>query len=216
MGRAGRSLRETWRDALQNADRVTDGDLSHLLADQPPEVIAQAVADFQRQRERADKRLVMEHTVADAAAHLSSAVAEPPRNRSTGCETTPTSPRRPLGQKQLAAGASQGELLAGIAQLLAYQGAREAAMRYEDEIALRNGRLSGRGRCSGRKPTLRPTAPPLAPVVRPTATGCSSRSIRRAITKRHANRSFPTRHAAGRSTAGLQALSRSGAGGHYK
>ena len=136
MGRAGRSLRETWRDALQNADRVTDGDLSHLLADQPPEVIAQAVADFQRQRERADKRLVMEHTVADAAAHLSSAVQAAQvsldrlRNDANKSQTA-------LGQKQLAAGATQGELLAGIAQLLAYQGAREAAERYEDEIARR-------------------------------------------------------------------------------
>ena len=74
MGRSGRSIRETWREALQNADRLTDGDLPRLLADQPPEAIAQAVADFQRQRERADKRLVMEHTVADAAAHLSGAV----------------------------------------------------------------------------------------------------------------------------------------------
>ena len=136
MGRSGRSLRETWREGLRNADRLTDGDLPHLLADQPPDVIAQAVADFQRQRERADKRLVMEHTVADAAAHLSGAVAEAQasldrlRNDANKSQTA-------LGQKQLAAGATQGELLAGIAQLLAYQGAREAAERYEDEIARR-------------------------------------------------------------------------------
>ena len=136
MGRSGRSLRETWREALRNADQLTDGDLPHLLADQPPDVIAQAVADFQRQRQRADKRLVMEHTVADAAAHLSSAVGAAQdsldrlRNDANKSQTA-------LGQKQLAAGATQGELLAAIAQLLAYQGAREAAERYEDEIARR-------------------------------------------------------------------------------
>ena len=136
MGRSGRSLRETWRDALQNADRLTDGDLHQLLAVQHPDVIARGLADFQRQRARADKRLVMEHTVADAAAHLSGAVKAAQesldrlRNDSNKSETA-------LGQKQLTAGATQGELLAGMAQLLAYQGAREAAERYEDEIARR-------------------------------------------------------------------------------
>ena len=136
MGSAGRSLRETWQTALRNAGQLSDGDLTHLLADQHPDVISQAVADFQRQRERADKRLVMEHALADSAAHLSSAVnaaqesLDQLRNDSNKSETA-------LGQKQLAAGATQGELLAGIAQLLAYQGAREAAERYEDEIARR-------------------------------------------------------------------------------
>ena len=65
----------------------------------------------------------MEHTVADAAAHLSGAVGAAQesldrlRNDSNKSQTA-------LGQKQLAAGATQGELLAAIAQLLAYQGAR--------------------------------------------------------------------------------------------
>lgn len=136
MGRTGRSLRETWQRALRDSDQLTDGDLTRLLADHPPDVIARAVDDFERQRERADKQLVMDHALADSAAHLSDAVntaqdsLDKLRNDSNRSETA-------LGQKQLAAGATQGELLAGIAQLLAHQAARATAQRYEDEIARR-------------------------------------------------------------------------------
>ena len=137
MGRSGRSLRETWQTALRDADRLTEGDLVRLLADHPPDVIARSVDDFERQRERADKQLVMDHALADSAAHLSDAVntaqdsLEKLRNDSNRSQTA-------LGQKQLTAGATQGELLAGIAQLLAHQAARATAERYEDEIARRN------------------------------------------------------------------------------
>ena len=136
MGRRGRSVRRTWQRALRDADQLTDGDLARLLADHPPDVIARSVDDFERQRERADKQLVMDHTLADSAAHLSDAVNEAQdsldrlRNDSNRSQTA-------LGQKQLAAGATQGELLAGIAQLLAHQAARATAERYEDEIARR-------------------------------------------------------------------------------
>ena len=136
MGRSGRSLRETWKTALRDADRLTEGDLVRLLADHPPEVIARSVDDFERQRERADKQLVMDHALADSAAHLSDAVntaqdsLDKLRNDSNRSQTA-------LGQKQLTAGATQGELLAGIAQLLAHQAARATAERYEDEIVRR-------------------------------------------------------------------------------
>ena len=122
---------------MRDADRLTDGDLARLLADHPPDVIARAVDDFERQRERADKQLVMDHALADSAVHLSDAVNRAQdsldrlRNDSNRSRTA-------LGQKQLAAGATQGELLAGIAQLLAHQAARQAAERYEDEIFRRN------------------------------------------------------------------------------
>ncbi len=136
MGRRGRSVRRTWQRALRDADQLTDRDLARLLADQPPDVIARSVNDFERQRERADKKLVMDHALADSAAHLSDAVntaqdsLDKLRNDSNRSRTA-------LGQKQLAAGATQGELLAGIAQLLAHQAARATAERYEDEIARR-------------------------------------------------------------------------------
>ena len=137
MGRSGRSLRETWQTALQDADRLTYGDLARLLADHPPEMIARSVDDFERQRERADKQLVMDHALADSAAHLSDAVNTAQDSLDRLRNDTNRS-RTALGQKQLAAGATQGELLAGIAQLLAHQAARQAAERYEEEIARRH------------------------------------------------------------------------------
>ena len=63
MGRTGRSLRTTWQRALRDADQLTDRDVARLLADHPPDVIARSVADFERQRERADKQLVMDHAL---------------------------------------------------------------------------------------------------------------------------------------------------------
>lgn len=136
FGGAGVSLRESWRNRLNDADRVTEGDILDLYRDLRPEVAATAVDIWKRRREDADVQLVMDHTVSDAAASLTKMLKDAQgsldkiRNQNNKSATA-------LAQAQVTALATQGEVLLSLAQLQAWDAARQSAENYRKEIQRR-------------------------------------------------------------------------------
>ena len=136
MGATGRSFRESWRPQLAAADTVTENDIIALYGDYPPEVAARASDGYLREREQADKRLVLDHALSEAAATVITAAREAAeaygrlRNNTNVSNTA-------LAQLQVSAQVTEGNLTAAIAQLWAFQAAKGAAEDYEREIERR-------------------------------------------------------------------------------
>lgn len=136
FGRNSRSLREGWRGRLSAADQVRESDILRISRDLPPEVAQTALEVWKRQRQIADTQLVHDHTVADSAAALTKMLKETQasldklRNQKNSSATA-------LGQATVTGIATQGELLTALAQLQAWQAARETAKSYEKEIQRR-------------------------------------------------------------------------------
>ncbi len=132
----GVSVRGGWDGLLQAADTVSESDLLNLLSGLPPQVGQRAAENYRSEREAADRQRVLDHTLADAAAKLIEALKATQdsldivRNQTEKSDTA-------LAQANITATATQGELLAAMAQLEAYRSAREAGASYERELGRR-------------------------------------------------------------------------------
>ena len=132
----GVSVRGGWDGLLQTADTVSEGDLVDIFANLPAEVGSRAGDLFRQQRESADRQRVLDHALADSAAELIESLKatqeslDKVRNQTERSDTA-------LAQANITATATQGELLAALAQLEAYQSARQAGASYERELARR-------------------------------------------------------------------------------
>ena len=136
FGRDAQSLRETWRTKLSEADKVRESDILELYRNLSPEDSQKALESWRRQRQEADTQLVLDHTVADAAAALAKTLKDAQtsidklRNQTNKSE-------KALQQAQVTGIATQGEVLLSLAQLQAWQAARETAKSYQDEVERR-------------------------------------------------------------------------------
>jgi len=136
MARSGRSIREGWDGLLRQADQVTEQDILSISSHLPPEIADRVVEQWRNRQSHADKLLVHDHTVADAAAALAKMLKETQgsieklRNHKESDATA-------LGQATVTGIAAQGEILTAMAQLLAFRAARETAQSYEKEIQRR-------------------------------------------------------------------------------
>ncbi|MYC82116.1 MAG: hypothetical protein F4X19_08500 [Acidobacteria bacterium] len=136
FGRDARSLRESWRGKLSAADQVRESDILELYRNLSPEDTQKALELWRRERQQADTQLVLDHTVADAAAALAKTLKDAQtsidklRNQTNKSE-------KALQQAQVTGIATQGEVLLSLAQLQAWQAARETAKSYQDEVERR-------------------------------------------------------------------------------
>ena len=132
----GVSVRGGWDGLLQAADTVTENDLLDIFSGFPADVGARAAENYRTQREAADRRRVLDHSLADASAGLIEALEaaqeslDKVRNQGERSDTA-------LAQANITATATQAELTAALAQLQAYQSAREAGASYERELSRR-------------------------------------------------------------------------------
>ena len=136
MGQTGKSFTQSWRSRLAAADTVTESDILSLYGNYRPELGAQAASGYLAEREEGDKRLVLGHAMSDAAANLMIAARDAVDSYEGLRHNTNTS-NTALWQSQVAGTVTQGNLTAAMAQLMAYQAAKEAAEDYEREIARR-------------------------------------------------------------------------------
>ena len=136
MGETGKSFRESWKQRLTAADTVTESDILSLYANYRPEIGAKAASRYLAAREESDKRLVLDHATSDVAANLMVAAKDAVESYEGLRNNTNTS-NTALAQSQVAGTVTQGNLTAAMAQLMAFQAAKEAAADYEREIARR-------------------------------------------------------------------------------
>ena len=121
-----------WRNVLQAADTVTEADIRNIYpgsADRP-------VAVFQRRRDYADRSIVLAHARADAAASLAATAGEVQDKIDTVAGQNNVSDTA-LQQAVLAGNLSQGQLLAALAQMEAWDASAAAAAAYNAEVARR-------------------------------------------------------------------------------
>ena len=136
MGDSGKSFRESWSQRLTAADTVSETDILNLFQNTPPEIAARASRGYLAAREEGDKRLVLGHTMSDAASNLMIAARDAVKSYEGLRNNTNTS-NTALAQSQVAGTVTQGNLTAAMVQLMAFQAAKEAAEDYEREIARR-------------------------------------------------------------------------------
>ena len=115
---------------------MTENDILSLYDTQRPEVARRASRGYLAAREEGDKRLVLDHALSDAAAALVTTAREAADAYEALRNNTNTS-NTALAQSQVAAQVTQGNLTAAIAQLRAFQAARQAVEDYEREIERR-------------------------------------------------------------------------------
>ena len=127
MGQTGKSFRESWINRLTSADTVSETDILTLYANQNPAVAARAAQSYVRAREYGDNRLVLDHAMSDVAGNLIVAAREAVDSYGQLQSNTNHS-NTALAQSQVAGAVTQGNLTAAIAQLLAFQAARQAAV----------------------------------------------------------------------------------------
>ena len=131
----GTSLSESWRDVLQEADTVTAADIRDIYQSNSNAADA-AVATFARQRDHADRSVVLAHARADAAASLAATAAEVQDKIDTVAGENNVSDTA-LQQAILAGNLSQGQLLAAMAQMEAWDASAAAAEAYNAEVGRR-------------------------------------------------------------------------------
>ena len=136
MGETGKSFRESWAQRLTDADTVTENDIISLYEGFRPEIAARASSGYLAAREEGDKRLVLDHATSDVAANLMVA-AKAAVESYEGLRNNTNTSNTALAQSQVAGTVTQGNLTAAMAQLMAYQAAKEAAADYEREIGRR-------------------------------------------------------------------------------
>ena len=136
MGDSGKSFRESWKQRLTAADTVSETDILNLFQGSRPEIAARASAGYLAAREEGDKRLVLSHTMSDTASNLMIAAKDAVESYK-GLRNNTNLSNTALAQSQIAGTVTQGNLTAAMAQLMAYQAAKEAAKDYEDEITRR-------------------------------------------------------------------------------
>ena len=131
----GTSLSESWRDVLQEADTVSAADIRNIYQSNSNAADA-AVATFERQRDYADRSVVLAHARADAAASLAATAAEVQDKIDTVAGENNVSDTA-LQQAILAGNLSQGQLLAAMAQMEAWDASAAAAEAYNAEVVRR-------------------------------------------------------------------------------
>ena len=131
----GTSLSESWRDVLQEADTVSAADIRNIYQSNSNAADA-AVATFERQRDHADRSVVLAHARADAAASLAATAAEVQDKIDTVAGENNVSDTA-LQQAILAGNLSQGQLLAAMAQMEAWDASAAAAEAYNAEVVRR-------------------------------------------------------------------------------
>ena len=136
MGETGKSFRESWAQRLTAADTVSETDILNLFQNSSPEIAAEASRGYLAAREDSDKRLVLAHAMSDTASNLMIAAKDAVKSYEGLRNNTNTS-NTALAQSQVTGAVTQGHLTAAMAQLMAYQAAKEAAEGYEREIARR-------------------------------------------------------------------------------
>ena len=140
-----------WRNLLQAADTVSVANIQNIYPSDPA-AAANAVAIYERQRESADRRMVLAHAESDAVAALTDTLDEAERvvadlearNSVTGTG---------LAQTQAVATLTRGRLIVALSQLRAHQTSAAAADAYNAEMARREAasrRLSARAALEAR------------------------------------------------------------------
>ena len=129
---AGTSLSESWRDVLETADTVTEADIRNVYQGGADDV----VQTFERRRDYADRSVVLAHARADAAASLAATAVETQDKIDTVAGENNVSTTA-LQQAVLAGNLSQGQLLAALAQMEAWDASAAAADAYNAEVARR-------------------------------------------------------------------------------
>ena len=129
----GTSLSESWRDVLDTADTVTEADIRNIYQGGGAD---DAVATFERRRDYADRSVVLAHAQADAAASLAATAVETQDKIDTVAGENNVSTTA-LQQAVLAGNLSQGQLLAALAQMEAWDASAAAAAAYSAEVARR-------------------------------------------------------------------------------
>ena len=128
----GTSLSESWRDVLETADTVTEADIRNVYQSGADDV----VRTFERRRDYADRSVVLAHARADAAASLAATAVETQDKIDTVAGENNVSTTA-LQQAVLAGNLSQGQLLAALAQMEAWDASAAAAAAYSAEVARR-------------------------------------------------------------------------------
>ena len=128
----GTSLSESWRDVLETADTVTEADIRNVYQSGADDV----VRTFERRRNYADRSVVLAHARADAAASLAATAVETQEKIDTVAGENNVSTTA-LQQAVLAGNLSQGQLLAALAQMEAWDASAAAADAYNAEVARR-------------------------------------------------------------------------------
>ena len=136
MGASGMSFRESWKQRLTASDTVSEVDILNLFQGSRPAIAAKASRSYRAAREASDKRLVLDHSTSEVAKNLIVAAKEAVDSYQKLRNNTNVS-NTALAQSQITGAVTQGHLDASMAQLVAFQAAKEAAEGYEDEIERR-------------------------------------------------------------------------------
>ena len=136
MGASGMSFRESWKQRLTASDTVSEVDILNLFQGSRPAIAAKASRSYRAAREASDKRLVLDHSTSEVAKNLIVAAKEAVDSYEKLRNNTNVS-NTALAQSQITGAVTQGHLDASMAQLVAFQAAKEAAEGYEDEIERR-------------------------------------------------------------------------------
>ena len=136
MGETGKSFRESWADRLTAADTVSETDILNLFQSSTPEIAAEASRSYLAAREASDKRLVLDHATSEVAKNLIVAAKDAVDSYERLRDNINTS-NTALAQSQVTGAVTQGHLTASMAQLMAFQAAKDAAKGYETEITRR-------------------------------------------------------------------------------
>ena len=136
MGENSKSFRESWQQRLTDADTVSESDILNLFQHSSPEIAARASRGYLAERERGEKRLVLDHATSEVAKNLIDAAKDAVKSYK-GLQDNTNVSNTALAQSQIAGTVTQGHLTASMAQLMAFQAAKEAAEGYEREIARR-------------------------------------------------------------------------------
>ena len=136
MGEHGTSFRESWAGRLEAADTVSESDILNLFEGSRPETSARASRSYLAERQASDNRLVLDHSTSEVAKDLIGAAKDAVASYKKLRENTNVS-NTALAQSQITGAVTQGHLTASMAQLMAFQAAKEAAQGYEDEIVRR-------------------------------------------------------------------------------
>ena len=133
--RAGTSLTDGWRTILALADTVSEADILSVYT-QDPAAEQRAVEAFRRRREAADRRVVLAHTRADAAAALAEVVTDA-ETKTNGIATRNNVGATALQQAILAGTLTEGQFVAAMAELEAWDASARAAEDYDTEVRRR-------------------------------------------------------------------------------
>ena len=136
LGETGTSFTDSWRGRIQGSNTVSETDVLNLYANQHPDVGVRASQGFLAAQEAGDMQLVLNHATSDAAGNLMAAAREAAESY-TGLRNNTNTSNTALAQAQVSGMITQGNLTAAMAQLMAFQAAKEAAEEYEQEIARR-------------------------------------------------------------------------------